>query len=150
MDLVRIILIDEFGRILLQEFNTNWQLPGGELPPNNIADKIAKNHIYKQTSFEEVDIGPIVGEIKTDDKYEQFLLAKINSQSQTNKGEIIKFNNFFNRWFHIGELIATNIKITPQKLKPLLLELLTDKIPSTPHNLSEHTPTDVENIDPAK
>ena len=148
---VRVLLLDEAGRILLMKGRLpsrrdgpgNWFTVGGGVEPGESLIEAAAREIREETGIDTFELGPLVGVregvmlLAGDEPVlmkESYLVARCSSAEPVRHGwqpdEVELIDDI--RWWTHAELAATEDRVWPPGLADLLAEILAGRFPEAP------------------
>jgi 8-oxo-dGTP pyrophosphatase MutT (NUDIX family) len=146
----RVVLLDPAGRVFLMEARDPadpskgawWEIPGGGIDPGESTEQAALRELHEETGISGAEIGPCVWvqHVEFDfggwhfDQDEFIHIARVEGGDYDPQGlehlEHLAFSA--GRWWSLDELIASDVRLLPARLRELLPPLIAGDLPLEP------------------
>lgn len=157
----RVVLLDESGHVLLIEASDPadaskqswWEIPGGGIDPHESSHDAARRELHEETGITSVEIGPCVWVQHSVfsfggynfDQHERIHVAwcdarhAIEAAAMAPRLEALEAMAFGSRrWWHIDELLSSDVRVLPHRLREFLPDLIDGIVPDEPHDITHH------------
>lgn len=153
----RIVLLDHRGHVLLLEASDPadaskgrwWEIPGGGMDRHESSAEAARRELYEETGIVDVEIGPCVWVQRAKfrfggfefDQFEHVHVAWTNASHDVRPAglELLEAAAFKgHRWWGLDELLASDVKVLPHRLREHLPDLVSGSLPAEPIDIT-HT-----------
>lgn len=151
----RAVLLDPQGRIFLMRASDPmrpengwwWEIPGGGIHGSEPSGECARRELYEEAGFVDVEVGPCVWtqEVEFDFAMYHFESSeRIHVAWTTDAGEwrpaaleALEAAAFEDgRWWSLDDLLASDVKVLPARLREFLPALVAGEIPTEPIDIS--------------
>ena len=153
----RVVLLDRDGRVLLIEAHDPadrtkppwWEIPGGGIDPSESSDEAARRELEEETGITDAEIGPCVwvqhsvfsfGGFNFD-QHERIHVAwceLVDLADVRPRGlealEVLAFGA--PRWWPLDELLGSEARVLPHRLREFLPDLVAGTVPDQPHDIT--------------
>jgi len=155
----RVVLLNRDGHVLLLSARDPadrakppwWEIPGGGIDPHESSADAARRELHEETGITEVDVGPCVwvqhsvfsfGGFNFD-QHERIHVAWCDHVDTTTIQpaglealEVLAFGG--PRWWQLDELLASDERVLPHRLREFLPALVDGVVPDEPHDITHH------------
>lgn len=155
----RVVLLDRDGRILLLRAKDPadpakggwWEIPGGGMDPGETSAEAARRELFEETGITEAEIGPCVWTQQARftfagwrfDQQEHLHVAwcdPVDLAALRPAGleafEAMAFSG--PRWWELDELLASDDRVLPARLREFLPDLVEGRLPASPLDITHH------------
>lgn len=151
----RVVLLDRHGRIFLMQASDPidphkepwWEIPGGGLGPGEDSAAGARRELWEEAGFADVEVGPCIWtqHVEFDfagihfDSDERIHVAWCPDGGEWNPQhlEALEEAAFEEaRWWSLEELLASDEKVLPERLREFLPDVVAGRLPSEPIDIS--------------
>jgi 8-oxo-dGTP pyrophosphatase MutT (NUDIX family) len=144
------VLLDPAGRVFLMEARDPadprkgewWEIPGGGMDPGESSDQCALRELHEETGIATAEIGPCiwVQHVEFDfggwhfDQDEFIHVAWADGGTYDPQGlEHLEYLAFSaGRWWSLDDLLASDVRLLPGRLRELLPPILAGELPLEP------------------
>lgn len=153
----RVVLLDRAGQVLLIEAHDPadrskppwWEIPGGGIDPRESSDDAARRELEEETGITDAEIGPCVWVQHSVfsfggyhfDQHERIHVAwcdAIDLAGVRPGGlealEALAFGAA--RWWALDDLLASEVRVLPHRLREFLPQLVAGELPDEPHDIT--------------
>ena len=153
------MLLDSGGSVLLLSARDPadpakpswWEIPGGGMEPAETSAEAARRELLEETGITDVEVGPCVWTQHAVfsfggyhfDQHEHIHVAWCEGadlDAVTPAGlealEALAFGA--RRWWGLDELLASDDRVLPHRLREFLPDLVDGRLPATPHDITHH------------
>lgn len=150
------MLLDPVGRVLLLRGRDPasptgdpwWELPGGGIDPHEESRDAARRELREEAGVDDADIGPCVWVQRSVfrfaglhfDQFEHIHVAWCATPSEEWRPaglealEVLAFSG--QRWWELDDLLASDDRTLPVRLREVLPDLVAGRIPDTPIDIT--------------
>jgi 8-oxo-dGTP pyrophosphatase MutT (NUDIX family) len=153
----RVVLLNEDGHVLLLSARDPadvtkphwWEIPGGGVDPGESSVDAARRELHEETGIADVTIGPCVwvqhavysfGGLHFD-QHERIHVAWCEgidlAGMQPARLEALEAMAFGRpKWWELGELLGSDTRVLPHRLREFLPDLVAGRLPDQPHDIT--------------
>lgn len=155
----RVVLLNAAGEVLLIPARDPadpskpqwWEIPGGGIDPHESSADAARRELHEETGIADAEIGPCVwvqhavfsfGGFHFD-QHERIHVAwcdGVDLATVAPRGlealEAMAFGT--HRWWPLDELLASEVRVLPHRLREFLPDLVAGVLPTDPHDITHH------------
>jgi 8-oxo-dGTP pyrophosphatase MutT (NUDIX family) len=155
----RVVLLDSSAQVLLLSAKDPadarkppwWEIPGGGIDPNEATADAARRELHEETGITDVEIGPCVWTQHSVfsfggfdfDQHEHIHVAWCDTidvgelrPAGLEALEVLAFGGA--RWWALDDLLASEERVLPHRLREFLPELVDGRLPAEPHDITHH------------
>lgn len=153
----RVVLLNRHREVLLIEARDPadrskppwWEIPGGGIDPFESSQQAAARELHEETGITHAEIGPCVWTQHAVfsfggyhfDQHERIHVAWVDEAEPTRPAglealEVLAFGG--HRWWGLDELLGSDVRVLPHRLREYLPDLVHGRLPDEPHDITHH------------